>query len=693
MKITSLPASGKGTLEVDGTVIASGDLPKAVTKVDIDASKLTYSPPADANGDDYATFQFKVNDGTDDSAIASTMTIDVTAVNDAPTVANTIPDRSATVGTAFNYAFPDTTFADVDGNTLTYTAMKADTAALPTWLSFAANTRTFSGMPQAADVATVSVEVTASDGNGGSVSDEFDITVNAASNTPATGATTITGTAQVGQTLTAVTTAIMDADGLNNVSYTYQWIRVDGGTETNISMASASTYTLVTDDQGKTIKVKVSFTDDANNAETLTSAATAAVSSAANTPATGATTITGTPTVGQTLTAVTTAIMDADGLNNVSYTYQWIRVDGGTETNISMASASTYTLVTDDLGKTIKVKVSFTDDANNAETLTSAATAAVAASRPPRVSITNDLSVREDIGMAVVPVTLSWPTQVSLSVPWSTSELDAGSPDDFTAGQGALTFAPGASRATVSIPIADDGVQEDPEYFSVTLGTGEGYSLEHASAVVNILDNDSGELLPSQVTVSGTTLVLTYDKALDSASAPSPSHFYVTADGMRVDVDEVSVGGSMVTLTLATAVQAGQTVTLGCAGCALIKDVNDNAAVSFSGWLVTNNTDGGAADPPGRPAAPSVSAAAGSTTSLDVTWAAPSNTGPAITSYDLQYRQGTSGNFTNGPQNVTATSAAIGSLTPNTSYEVQVRATNAAGDGDWSFSGTGQTGN
>ena len=82
VKITSLPASGTGTLKVNGTVIASGDLPKAVTKVDIDASKLTYTPPADANGDDYATFQFKVNDGMDDSAAASTMTIDVTAVND-----------------------------------------------------------------------------------------------------------------------------------------------------------------------------------------------------------------------------------------------------------------------------------------------------------------------------------------------------------------------------------------------------------------------------------------------------------------------------------------------------------------------------------------------------------------------------------------------------------------------------------
>ncbi len=180
VKITSLPASGTGTLAVDGTVIASGALPKAVTKVDIDASKLTYSPPADASGDDYATFQFKVNDGTDDSATASTMTIDVTAVNDAPTVATAIPNQTAPAGTAFNYAFPDTTFSDTDGDTLTYMATKSDDTALPTWLSFDAGTRIFSGTPQAADVATVSVKVTASDGKGGSVSDEFDITVAAA---------------------------------------------------------------------------------------------------------------------------------------------------------------------------------------------------------------------------------------------------------------------------------------------------------------------------------------------------------------------------------------------------------------------------------------------------------------------------------------------------------------------------------
>ena len=89
-------------------------------------------------------------------------------------------------------------------------------------------------------------------------------------NTLATGAPTNTGTAQVGQTLTAVTTGIMDANALTSPGYTYQWIRVNGS-DANISGANSSTYTLLDADLGKTIKVQVTFTDDASNTETLTS--------------------------------------------------------------------------------------------------------------------------------------------------------------------------------------------------------------------------------------------------------------------------------------------------------------------------------------------------------------------------------------------------------------------------------------
>ena len=219
----------------------------------------------------------------------------------------------------------------------------------------------------------------------------------------------------------------------------------------------------------------------------------------------------------------------------------------------------------------------------------------------PVVSIRNR-SIREDIGTAVLTVTLSWPSRVSVSVPWSTSELDAVSPDDYTDGRGVLTFAPGATEATISIPIADDAVPEDVESFAVTLGPGEGYRSNPSSnvAFAKILDNDGDELVPSRATVNGTTLVLTYNEILDSASTPYPSHFYVTADDNRVEVDQVSVGGSMVTLTLATAVEAGQTVTLDYVsgvGQNQIQDGEGNAAMSFTDWLVTNITGGGTEPP------------------------------------------------------------------------------------------------
>ena len=98
--------------------------------------------------------------------------------NARPTVANEIPDQTATARTEFNYAFADDTFTDADGDTLTYTATQSDDSALPSWLSFARATRTFSGTPATADVGTVSVTVTASDGRD-SVSDTFDIVVSA----------------------------------------------------------------------------------------------------------------------------------------------------------------------------------------------------------------------------------------------------------------------------------------------------------------------------------------------------------------------------------------------------------------------------------------------------------------------------------------------------------------------------------
>ena len=202
-------------------------------------------------------------------------------------------------------------------------------------------------------------------------------------NRPATGAPLITGTATVGQVLAVDVTGIEDEDGLHDIEYTYQWVRVDAdGTsnEGDITDATADTYTLTDDDLGKKVKIEVSFSDDFGSDEQRTSAPTETVAGAPNTPATGAPTITGTAQVGETLTAVTTGIMDADGLTSVSYSYQWIRVDADGTSNpadITDETDATYTLVDADLGKKIKVRVTFVDDASHTETLTSAATETV----------------------------------------------------------------------------------------------------------------------------------------------------------------------------------------------------------------------------------------------------------------------------------------------------------------------------
>ena len=116
---------------------------------------------------------------------------------------------------------------------------------------------------------TLTVTVTAEDG---STTKTYTITVTRevaqTTNTDATGRPTIMGTAQVGQMLTAGISGIMDADGVA-ASFTYQWVRVDSdgvSNETDVG-TNSSNYTLLATDEGKKVKVKVSFIDNANNAE------------------------------------------------------------------------------------------------------------------------------------------------------------------------------------------------------------------------------------------------------------------------------------------------------------------------------------------------------------------------------------------------------------------------------------------
>ena len=285
--------------------------------------------------------------------VDETLTADTSAINDANGLANV----------SYTYVWMGTQVVVDENSGTSYTiGFQSPDQTGPTY-----------ALTPADQGATIKVRVTFTDDDGyqESLTSAATEPVAARPNTEVTGAPTISGTPQVGETLTADISSIDDADGLTNVSYRYQWLA--GGSD--IEDATSSSHLLTASEQGQAIQVKVTFTDDADNQESLTSAETLEVEAKPNTAAAGEPTISGTPQVEQTLTADTSGISDANGLNNVSYQYQWLRDDA----DIAGQTNSTYEVISADEGKTIKVRVTFTDDAGNAESLTSTATTAVAA--------------------------------------------------------------------------------------------------------------------------------------------------------------------------------------------------------------------------------------------------------------------------------------------------------------------------
>ncbi|MEN9420158.1 MAG: hypothetical protein RI988_3779, partial [Pseudomonadota bacterium] len=129
-----------------------------------------------ANQTGTSTITLSVSDGQ--ATTSTSFVLTVTPVNDAPAATRAILDQIATEDAAFNFVVPAHTFADADaGDTLRYTAAKGDGSALPTWLTFDATTRTFSGTPANADVGTLDIQVAASDAAGAVASATFRLTV------------------------------------------------------------------------------------------------------------------------------------------------------------------------------------------------------------------------------------------------------------------------------------------------------------------------------------------------------------------------------------------------------------------------------------------------------------------------------------------------------------------------------------
>ena len=324
---------------------------------------------------------------------------------------------------------------------------------------------------------------------------------NDTTNTPATGAPAVTGTAQVGETLTASTLGIADYDGLSNVSYSYQWVRNDGSTDTDILDATGSTHTLVDADEGKTIKVKVTFTDDARNEETLTSTATDEVAAGAPTdPPAAPRNLRGAANADGTVTLS----WDAPDDDTVTgYQILRRRPTEGENTllvhvNDTGSTATEYTDhdVTPDVRHAYRVKAINAVGISRRSNFVAVTPTQPAADpppdededTPPAISVSYPEASEEPGAVLAFLVTLDRASSSEVTVDWRTQDNTARAGQDYVAGTGTVVFAPGQTEQTVNVSVlVDDDDDEPRETMLLLLSDATGATIAMSIGVGIIL--------------------------------------------------------------------------------------------------------------------------------------------------------------------------------------------------------------
>ncbi|MDE2781386.1 MAG: SwmB domain-containing protein, partial [Gemmatimonadota bacterium] len=537
------------------------------------------------------------------------------AANVPPTAADgtaTTPEDTDYTFTASDFSFSDTDTGDALASvrivtlpasgtlTLSGAAVSADGVATKAQLD--AGALKYAPPANANGTGYASFTFKVSDGEDESAS-AYTMTINVTPvNDPATGAPAISGTARVGNTLTAVTSGIADPDGLG--AFTYQWKRfaADGSTF-EADLGTGSTQTLGDAELGKRIKVEVRFTDGGGTAEgPLASDAFPSggtVGAAANVPPTAADGTATTPEdtdytftasdfsfsdtdTGDALASVRIVTLPASGTLTLSGAA--VSADGVATKAQLDAGALKYAPPANANGTgyaSFTFKVSDGEDESaSAYTMTvdvtpvnDPATGRPAISGTALVggtlrAVTSGIADPDGLGA----FTYRWKR---FAADGSTFEADLGTGSTQTLGDAEL-----GKRIRVEVRFTDGGgtaegpLTSDPFPSDGTVGTDDGRAPELIAA-----------------TVDSASLVLGYHEHLDAASVPDPADFRVTADGSVVGVGGVDIDRGSVNLALSRTVQAGDTVKLDYTpGANPIRDLAGRRAPAISGRLVRNAT-------------------------------------------------------------------------------------------------------
>ena len=383
---------------------------------------------------------------------------------------------------------------------------------------------------------------------------------------------------------------------------------------------------------------------------------------------------------------------------------------GATEGTTTFALTPTDDAVDEDDAE--RLSVTGTTAASGLEVVPTAVTIADDDARGVRVSAAT-LTVPEEGSNTYTVVLRSAPT-ADVTV---TPSLSTGSSPEVSVSPATLTFTPGnwATAQTVTVEAdQDDDAEDDEATVEHEVSSGDyGSNGVTAADVAVTVDDDETEACVLGGDVWCATLTVKNlgsgnrgcANSLSGNECSNTSH--LTEDEFTHDMTDYTVTSVQVRTNGELRLWISRNLTAPTGSLVLVVDserfslaradtINDNnrrwdsSGLSWStGATVELRLVEGF--PPLAPGAPGVNGVGDSDTSLKVTWSEPDNVGrPPITHYDLRYRTGTS-----SWQNQTATNATnatIAGLTTGAEYDVQVRASNADGDGPWSPSGQGTPG-
>jgi len=556
------------------------------------------------------SFSVKVNDGSVDSNVLAA-SISYTPVNDAPVVTTPIADQAATEDSAFSYTFAANTFNDADaGDTLTYTA-----AGAPSWLTFNAATRAFSGTPTNSDVGTGTITVRATDGAGTWVEDQFNITVvnvdDAAVITGDISYTGFEGNAVAGDLNTT------DIDGLADGTLfsvsgaaSFGTAAIDAATgawsftPTDANWFGSDSFTVtVTDDLGGTTTQLVSIT--------LANVDDAAVIG-------GAISYTGNEgdTVGGTMTTT-----DIDGLTDGTYFSVTTPAASGTAAIDAASGAWTFTptdtnwfgsdsftvTVTDDLGGTTTQLVNIIlAPVNDAPTTTPMTLTSIAEDSGPRLITQAELlaNAADMDGPSLTATGLVIATGTGTLVDngdgtWSytpTANDDTAVIFSYTVTDGSLTA---AGTANLDITSVNDAPTTTPVTFTAIAEDSGARVITQAELLVNATDVDNPSLTATNLAISSGTGTLvdngdgTWSYTPAANDDTSVSFSYTVTDGSLSAADTANLDITSVndaptgSVTITGTPTQGQTLT----AANTLADADGQGTVTYT-WKADGTTVG-----------------------------------------------------------------------------------------------------